>query len=93
MSDELSPPRIVCAANRFPDGTVVASARHHDRVMNLAIIALDAKGKSEQGFIDQHGQWYNRQEAWHIAVANGQIVKTVGGNESKGGTLYSENLY
>jgi hypothetical protein len=41
------------------------------------------------GFIDQHGRYYNRQDAWRIAEKNGQILKEV----SIAGTLYSENLY
>tara|TARA_R110000782_G_scaffold261868_1_gene353713 strand:+ start:1161 stop:1406 length:246 start_codon:yes stop_codon:yes gene_type:complete len=41
------------------------------------------------GFIDQHGRYYNRQDAWKIAEKNEQILKEV----SIEGTLYSENLY
>lgn len=48
---------------------------------------------SEQGFVDQHGQFYTREEAFRIAFANGQIINHCGGDITNGGTLYSENLY
>lgn len=47
----------------------------------------------EEGFIDKFGKYKNRQEAWIVAVGANQIIREVGGNASKGGTLYSENLY
>lgn len=89
---ELSPPRIVCAAVQLKDGLVVPSARHFDMTMRLVIASL---GKEKlpgatQGFIDQHGRFYSRQEAWMVASENGQLRRRVPGDE---GTLYSENLY
>lgn len=100
---ELSAPRIICAANRIfrvntggvREELIVAGARHHDSVMNPVLIKLYDLGywRSEerhQGFIDQHGKFYSREEAWVIAQANNQIVRRVGGDE---GCLYSENLY
>lgn len=48
---------------------------------------------AEQGFIDQRGQFHNRQDAWRIAVANGQVRNRVGGDTRDGGTLFSESLY
>lgn len=44
----------------------------------------------EQGFIDQHGNFYTRESAWVVAVENNQIIRSISGCE---GTLYSENLY
>ena len=103
---KLSPPRIVCAANRMTmdDGNggqstiVVAGARHHDGVMNPVIRALIGGNRDrimdmEQGFIDQHNQYYSRKEAWVIAEANNQIVKRVGGDGPEAHGLFSENLY
>ncbi|CAE6710389.1 hypothetical protein [Candidatus Nitrotoga fabula] len=49
--------------------------------------------KFEQGFIDQHGVFMTRTEAWHVAQASGQILRRCGGDDANGGTLYSENLY
>lgn len=55
----------------------------------LAQMSTDGRD-TEQGFIDQHGNFYSREEAWKIAQANGQIIRRVGGDE---GRLFSENLY
>ena len=92
---KLSPPRIVCAANRyyvFGRPLVIPSARHLDMRMRELVMSLGLTGSpdEEQGFIDQHGRFYTREEAWPIAFANGQVVRRVGGDE---GRLYSENLY
>lgn len=46
-----------------------------------------------QGFIDTWGNFHTRTEAWKIAESHGQIIKRVGGDDTDGGTLYSENLY
>jgi hypothetical protein len=43
----------------------------------------------EQGFIDQHGKFYSREDAWDIAKENGQIFRDC----DVDGTLFSENLY
>lgn len=48
---------------------------------------------AEQGFIDRHGKFHTREEAWKIATPAGQIKRHVGGDSQNGGTLYSENLY
>lgn len=89
---ELSPPRIVCAAVQLAGGLIVPSARHLDMTMRLVLASLGAETMqgSRQGFIDQHGQFYSREEAWPIALGNGQIIKRCGGD---GERLYSENLY
>ena len=88
-------PRIVCAANRLSNGMLIVGARHYDSVMHATIKALKAAGVNvdkdcEQGFIDQFGNFYTREEAWDIALANNQIIRRVGGDGCK---LYSENLY
>lgn len=44
-----------------------------------------------QGFIDQHGTFYTRSEAYVIAKENGQLIRQEGWNST--GKLYSENLY
>lgn len=89
----LSEPLIVCAAIQLVDGLIIPSARHFDMTMRLMIVETGRKerlGGARQGFIDQHGNFYTREDACKIALANGQIIKRVGGDE---GTLYSENLY
>ena len=89
--------RIVCAAMRDrKTGVVVASVRHWDEICNMyfngdeeKIMAFD----DEQGFLDNRYNFLTREEAWHIALAANQIIRRVGGDEAKGGRLYSENLY
>ena len=86
--------RVVCAANRFPCGTIVLGARHYDMLMHKTIEALGiGRAIAEQGFVDQWGDYLTRQQAWRVAQVAGQIRKTLPSNDSKGGTLYSENLY
>lgn len=89
---ELSPPRIVCAAIQLVDGLIIPSARHFDMTMRLVINAMGKEklNGARQGFIDQHGNFLTRQEAWFVAMENNQVRRRVPGDE---GTLYSENLY
>lgn len=71
---------------------IVLGARHFDERMREQIAAAEGRlfwNPSQQGFIDQFGFFYNREEAWAIAEKNGQIKKEV----STPGTLYSESLY
>ena len=86
--------RVVCAADRRPDGVIVCAARHSDPRMHLqkALIGGNWDG-CEQGFIDQWSVFMDRLEAWQVALAAGQIIRRVGGDDMNGGTLYSENLY
>jgi hypothetical protein len=87
---------VVCAANRNSDGLIVAGARHYDDVMRAQIKSSTGNWRVntvEQGFIDQFGNFLTRQEAWGVAFRNNQITRRCGGDESGGGTLYSENLY
>lgn len=91
---EKSPQRIVCAANRHKEsGRIITGARHFDKIMRAQIDASEGsqfwKG-SEQGFINQFGEFLTREEAHAIAKENGQIIRRCGGDEK---TLYSENLY
>lgn len=86
--------RVVCAANLLPNGRVVIGVRHMDPFMRLHSRLMNApKHQSLQGFIDQHGVWMDRREAWKVAEAAGQINYRCGGDSADGGTLYSENLY
>lgn len=91
----LSKPRIVCAANLYQDGTIIVGARHFDSIMRKTIEAINADWNHwrhmthEQGFIDQHGKFYSREDAWDIAKENGQIFRDC----DVDGALFSENLY
>ena len=91
---------VVCAANRYGK-TIVCGARHYDNPMRgvVAVLQRDAEEygdellEAEQGFVDEHGVFMTRQEAWHVASAAKQVKYRVGGDTADGGTLYSENLY
>lgn len=91
---------VVCAAIRSKTtGQIIAGARHFDSVMRGIFVKYDPDGKpirppewigAEQGFIDQHCVFMDRQEAWNVAMAAGQVKF---GREHSIGTLYSEDLY
>ncbi|RSK75882.1 hypothetical protein EJ774_23675 [Pandoraea apista] len=85
--------RIVCAANRKRfTGEIVLGIRHWDAFMRRDM--FDSEGDPvDQGFVDQHGRFLSRTEAWKVAKAAGQIIRRCGGDEADGSTLYSENLY
>ena len=101
-SDYDPPERIVSAANRYGD-VILAGVRHGSEDMySLFARAEDVcdfrfkdtlSNKEEQGFITSKYRFVDRKEAWKIAVEQKQIVRRVGGDDSDGGTLYSENLY
>lgn len=90
---------IVCAAIRHnKTGVIIASIRHFDDIMRNQIkqlnptddkeIRIEWNG-SEQGFLTNKYRFVSRQEAWEIALKQGQIKRKV----SSEGKLYSENLY
>ena len=90
---------IVCAACKYGD-VIIAGARHYDGVMNGQLrafsdddeIRMMNRGEVIQGFIDQWGEFFDRNEALVIATAAGQIntrrPKCDPINE-----LFSEDLY
>lgn len=82
---------IVCSACRHIEtGTIFCGARHFDNLIRGQIKAAGYKFTGySQGFCDQYGRFYDREEAWKIAEKNGQI-KTISGTK---GTLYSEDLW
>lgn len=84
--------RVVCAAI-LVQSHIICSARHYDRVMWAQISAVNwifGDVRAVQGFIDQHGEFLNREDAWKVAEDAGQIIRRVGGD---GRRLFSENLY
>lgn len=86
--------RVVCAAVRDTAGRVFIGPRHYDPTMRAGIEAvypdLDRWDEESQGFIDQHGQYLTREEAFAVASAAGQIIRRCGVDD---GRLFSENLY
>jgi hypothetical protein len=86
-------PRLVCAANKYEDGTIIIGVRHYDRFMQAQLDNLPRLYKmppAEQGFIDQFGMFYTRVQALVLAEKNNQIIRHCGGDGNK---LFSENLY
>jgi hypothetical protein len=100
-----SSPRIVCAANYYPEhGVLVIGIRHYDKIMLTQIGYWKARlagypeqlatlGEERQGFVDSRGNFLSRTQAWKVAVAEDQIIRSCGGEGADGGTLYSEHLY
>jgi hypothetical protein len=90
---ELVNRRIVCAAMINMEGVIIPSPRHFDRTCHelLEIAGLEGKNCNWlQGFIDQHGKFYDRKEAFILAVKNKQIFRPTSYETNE---LYSENLY
>ncbi len=83
--------RVVCAALQLAPNDLILGARHYDGLMQMQI-ELDTVdwSKADQGFIDNHGSYLTREQAWNIAEEAGQIIRRVCGDGQK---LFSENLY
>lgn len=86
---------VVCAANRYGPH-VFLGARHFDARMREAMGEysmefLRLKFGEEQGFIDQHGAFMDRNEALIVATAAGQIG--LHRMKNPGNWLCSEDLY
>ena len=62
---------IVCAANRIKSGLIVLGVRHCDELMHSQVRDLTC---SEQGFIDNDGDFLTREEAWGVAAMADQIM-------------------
>ena len=85
--------RIAQAAFNY-NGYIVTGTRHGCPIMRLQIHAIGIDtlnkwcefGDMIQGFTDQYGNFLNRQEAYVIAKAAGQIIR----EDITPGTLYSE---
>ena len=97
-------PWIVSAANQLPNGVLLVGPRHWDTTMRKQFKAMygdDAftnpdkrvpHGDIEQGFIDQWGRFYTREEAMVVARQNDQIIVPDEQMLSLS-ALHSEDLY
>ncbi len=92
--------RVVCAAIRAYNGDVLLGIRHYSRDMRLQIEQRTDGGiftnrhDEDQGFVDQHGIWMSREEAYRVARdANQLIYPDACGEGLDGMKLYSEGLY
>jgi len=84
--------RVVCAANLFDNGELVVGPRYFDSIMHDQIAVRGLRKTSighTQGFIDQHGVFMKRDEAYIVAVAANQLIRPA----FQPGILFSENLY
>jgi hypothetical protein len=87
--------RIVCAAIKFQDSTIVCSARHFDQCMHKQLENIHPNKKywtsqrHTQGFIDKFGNFHDRESAYKIAIEANQIVR----DHDITGELFSEHLY
>lgn len=91
---------IVSAANRY-GGIVLCAPRHSGPAMFQNIMAFGGMSflhkwagdeVCKQGFVDQYGTFYDREEAYVIAKRNNQIISNNGLGTTPG-TLFSEDLY
>jgi hypothetical protein len=90
--------KIVCAANRYGD-YIVLGMRHHSPSMqsNIDLIGMDVlleyagEVGEEQGFVDQYGTFYDREQAMAQVLKTGQPIDYERGCSST--QLFSEHLY
>lgn len=90
----MNPIRSLLTGSDFADPRVVRDG--HESVSQEERRGVELPGQDDsldevQGFIDQHGTFYTRSEAYVIAKENGQLIRQEGWNST--GKLYSENLY
>lgn len=92
--------RVVCAAIRADDGSVLLGIRHYSHDMHDQLHARTDAWKfkhrhdPDQGFVDQWGIFMSREEAFVVASVAGQIVHVENCGEGLNGMkLYSEGLY
>lgn len=92
--------RVVCAAIRARNGEVLLGIRHYSKDMHRQIsMRMDGANfhdlhDPDQGFVDQHGVYMTREEAYEVAKASGQLrYPEACGRGLDGPKLYSEGLY
>jgi hypothetical protein len=106
MTELSKPRIVCAANRNNHSGDIAIGVRHfcpimHQNIYNFCgaidIDPLNMKDEyafgwrtSEQGFIDQHGTFYTRKEAWKIADENGQIFRY---RDWQTGSLHSKHLY
>ena len=90
--------RVVCAAIRAEDGSLVLGARHYDLGMRAQIHRagmgreLLCRRGPDQGFVDSDGTYLTREEAYSLAVDAGQLRQGASVCNTPG-LLFSEDLY
>lgn len=91
---------VVCSAIRAADGDVLLGIRHYSADMRAQIAVrrdgwkFEHRHDEDQGFVDQHGVFMSREEAFRVAADHGQIrYLDKCGVGLDGPKLYSEGLY
>jgi len=98
MSETKPTRRIVCAALRAADGTLLIGIRHYSADMHAQIKARPDGYKFyhrnglDQGFVDQYGAYMDRSEAYQVALAAGQIIDFEACDVTRQ-RLHSEGVY
>lgn len=97
--------RVVCAAIRAASGALLIGIRHYSKDMHVQLGMRRDSGQfihrhdDDQGFVDQHGVFMDRFEAYQVAKAAGQIKfpehcrEGLGADGFPASKLYSEGLY
>lgn len=89
---DVTPERIVCAANKTPLGFIILGARHSDEIMVKTAKSMQSSlDNAEQGFYTNWQRFVTREEAMVIAKEQGQIYRPEGTHNPD--VLYSECLY
>jgi hypothetical protein len=95
----MKPRRIVCAAIRAADGSVLLGIRHYSKDMHEQIAARTDGEKfkhrhgDDQGFVDNHGVYLTREDAYFVALGQEQIMDFSSCRTIDKPQLYSEGLY
>lgn len=97
--ERLEMQRIVCAAYVMEDGRIVSGVRHLSPDMRSTMKAIYgdkyhlkiSRAHHSGGFIDQFGNYLDRNEAWAVAKKQNQIKIVL--DHLKDGPLFSEHLY
>lgn len=89
----INPERVVCAANLFPDGTIVLGVRHACEIMVASAKKMGYNNlhHTKQGFYTNWQRFVSREDGMVIAKEQGQWIRPEGTRNPK--VLYSECLY
>lgn len=89
--------RIVCAAILTSDGTIFTGIRHYspDMLMQMELAGYTGakSAGAVQGFVDQWFNFLTREQAFDIAVKQGQYNPNDNDVSKHYGKLFSEDLY
>lgn len=87
--------KIVGVAMLLRDGEVLKKPkpnRHHNIFRDYFEEHGTGPFGPTQGFITNRGRFVDREEAWKIAEAAGQLIERAP-TDGRGGTLYSEDVW